>query len=224
MNIDLAIMSEKPASQSDPVETATESTNEPNDADKTEADKPSHSNAESIPATSDENADKEPCTTTLDPPTTTDDSVAKKCDTTTMDVDAKCTATNTCTDSKGNAPDDETKPNDTGKSDGADSLATGGDIPDNSANDEIFEPSLEMMVNDYDDERTLEEEEALAAAESNDPTSELDSLQRVNLYLYEKSRISQIQKFELNIFGRTYRQTIKIPNCLLISRLIHKYF
>lgn len=34
-----------------------------------------------------------------------------------------------------------------------------------------------MMVNDYDDERTLEEEEALEEAE--DPSTELSNLQRV---------------------------------------------
>lgn len=57
--------------------------------------------------------------------------------------------------------------------------STSDNIADGGANDGLFEPSVEMMVNDFDDERTLEEEEALAAAESNDPNSELDSLQRV---------------------------------------------
>lgn len=50
---------------------------------------------------------------------------------------------------------------------------------DNTAGDTLFEPSLEMMVNDFDDERTLEEEEALAATESEDPTAELSNLERV---------------------------------------------
>lgn len=45
--------------------------------------------------------------------------------------------------------------------------------------DSLFEPSVEMMVNDFDDERTLEEEEALAATEAEDPSAELSSLQRV---------------------------------------------
>lgn len=45
--------------------------------------------------------------------------------------------------------------------------------------DILFEPSVDMMVNDFDDERTLEEEEALAAIESEDPNAELSSLQRV---------------------------------------------
>lgn len=56
------------------------------------------------------------------------------------------------------------------------------DTPTSSSsanNDSLFEPSLEMMVNDFDDERTLEEEEALAATESEDPNAELSSLQRV---------------------------------------------
>lgn len=37
-----------------------------------------------------------------------------------------------------------------------------------------------MMVNDFDDEQTLEEEEALAAGEAEDPNAELSSLQRVS--------------------------------------------
>lgn len=47
--------------------------------------------------------------------------------------------------------------------------------------DSLFEPSVEMMVNDFDDERTLEEEEALAAIEAEDPSAELSNLQRVRL-------------------------------------------
>lgn len=47
-----------------------------------------------------------------------------------------------------------------------------------SNGDSLFEPSVEMMVNDFDDERTLEEEEALADAE--DPSTELSNLQRVS--------------------------------------------
>lgn len=49
----------------------------------------------------------------------------------------------------------------------------------NGSNDSLFEPSVEMMVNDFDDERTLEEEEALAATEAEDPSTELSNLQRV---------------------------------------------
>ncbi|KAJ6641048.1 Mesoderm induction early response protein 1 [Pseudolycoriella hygida] len=44
--------------------------------------------------------------------------------------------------------------------------------------DSLFEPSVDMMVNDFDDERTLEEEEALAATEAEDPSTELSNLQR----------------------------------------------
>lgn len=47
--------------------------------------------------------------------------------------------------------------------------------------DTLFDPSIEMMVNDFDDERTLEEEEALAAGESEDSTTELTSLQKVTI-------------------------------------------
>lgn len=49
----------------------------------------------------------------------------------------------------------------------------------NTNGDSLFEPSVEMMVNDFDDERTLEEEEALAATEAEDPSTELSNLQRV---------------------------------------------
>ena len=44
--------------------------------------------------------------------------------------------------------------------------------------DSTFEPSVDMLVNDFDDERTLEEEEALAQDE--DPNDELDDLQKVS--------------------------------------------
>ncbi|XP_037925402.1 mesoderm induction early response protein 1 [Hermetia illucens] len=44
--------------------------------------------------------------------------------------------------------------------------------------DTTFEPTVDMMVNDFDDEQTLEEEEALAAQEAEDPSAELSSLQK----------------------------------------------
>lgn len=56
------------------------------------------------------------------------------------------------------------------------------DEPGNDASpsdDKLFEPSLEMMVNDYDDESTLEMEEQMASTEAQDPNAELNSLQRV---------------------------------------------
>lgn len=49
-----------------------------------------------------------------------------------------------------------------------------------SADDKLFEPSLEMMVNDFDDESTLEMEEKMASTEAEDPNAELNSLQRVS--------------------------------------------
>lgn len=51
--------------------------------------------------------------------------------------------------------------------------------------DKEFDPSAEMMVNDFDDERTLEEEEAMEATE--DTHQELDNLKEVSavtLYLF----------------------------------------
>lgn len=72
---------------------------------------------------------------------------------------------------------DETKINaSTDDLDGKLNLAS---AADNASGDTLFEPSLEMMVNDFDDERTLEEEEALAATESQDPSAELSNLERV---------------------------------------------
>lgn len=50
----------------------------------------------------------------------------------------------------------------------------------NSNDDKLFEPSLEMMVNDFDDESTLELEEKIASKEDEDPNSELNSLQKVS--------------------------------------------
>ncbi|XP_057652431.1 mesoderm induction early response protein 1-like isoform X2 [Diorhabda carinulata] len=49
---------------------------------------------------------------------------------------------------------------------------------DSPTKDKIFDPSIDMLVNDFDDERTLEEEEALAAGEFQDPDAELSSLQK----------------------------------------------
>lgn len=54
-------------------------------------------------------------------------------------------------------------------------------VTDPNANDDkLFEPSLEMMVNDFDDESTLELEEKMASTEAQDPNAELNSLQRVS--------------------------------------------
>ncbi|GFY05802.1 mesoderm induction early response protein 3 [Trichonephila clavipes] len=47
---------------------------------------------------------------------------------------------------------------------------------DLSDSDQDFDPSAEMLVNDFDDEYTLEEEEAMESTES--VTHELDDLQR----------------------------------------------
>lgn len=55
----------------------------------------------------------------------------------------------------------------------------GGTDP-NTIDDRLFEPSLEMMVNDFDDESTLEMEEKMASTEAQDPNAELNSLQRVS--------------------------------------------
>ena len=49
--------------------------------------------------------------------------------------------------------------------------------------DEDFDPTAEMMVDDYDDERTLDEEEAMSEEdESESVGNELDQLQKVRFY------------------------------------------
>ena len=53
-------------------------------------------------------------------------------------------------------------------------------IGDSNSRGSEFEPTADMMVHDYDDERTLEEEEALDGDE--DSQSELASLQKVSAY------------------------------------------
>lgn len=54
-------------------------------------------------------------------------------------------------------------------------------VPLTSADtDKDFDPSADMMVHDYDDERTLDEEEAMTSGES--CTGELDDLQKVILF------------------------------------------
>lgn len=67
----------------------------------------------------------------------------------------------------------------------------------------LFEPTVEMMVNDFDDERTLDEEEALAAGEQQDPKAELSSLQEegdmpleelLALYGYDKNMDKRIHE------------------------------
>ncbi|XP_068146677.1 mesoderm induction early response protein 1 [Drosophila tropicalis] len=48
--------------------------------------------------------------------------------------------------------------------------------PTSSMADTTFEPTIEMMVNDFDDEATLNEEEALALEEHNNPEDEIARL------------------------------------------------
>ncbi|XP_055857738.1 mesoderm induction early response protein 1-like [Episyrphus balteatus] len=52
--------------------------------------------------------------------------------------------------------------------------------------DTTFEPSIDMMVNDFDDEQTLTEEEALAELESQDPADEIETLQKESEMPLEK--------------------------------------
>jgi len=51
------------------------------------------------------------------------------------------------------------------------------DSSNNSGDGEVFEPTAEMLVNDFDDERTLDEEEAME--EADDQKNELSNLEKV---------------------------------------------
>ncbi|XP_037952218.1 mesoderm induction early response protein 1 [Teleopsis dalmanni] len=57
-----------------------------------------------------------------------------------------------------------------------DPLSPSSSVSQNIGSDATFEPTIDMMVNDFDDEQTLNEEEALAALESQDPQEEIDTL------------------------------------------------
>ncbi|KAL3276347.1 hypothetical protein HHI36_011730 [Cryptolaemus montrouzieri] len=59
-----------------------------------------------------------------------------------------------------------------------DSMKKDGKTKNCKQEDKLFDPSIEMLMNDFDDERTLEEEEALAAEEPVDASVELSILQR----------------------------------------------
>lgn len=87
---------------------------------------------------------------------------------------------------------------------------TGAGTTSGTAADSLFEPSVEMMVNDFDDERTLEEEEALAATESEDPSAELSNLQRVRYNLYGiRAKYNNICTNQHSFFtSLTYRSTV----------------
>lgn len=62
----------------------------------------------------------------------------------------------------------------------ADIVAVDGNDNPSPKKDKLFDPTVDMLINDFDDERTLEEEEALAAGDSDDPIAELNSLQKVS--------------------------------------------
>lgn len=68
----------------------------------------------------------------------------------------------------------------------------------NTSDDKLFEPSLEMMVNDFDDESTLELEEKMASTEAQDPNAELNSLQKV------RKRFHSMMQFDLFFIASSY--------------------
>lgn len=70
----------------------------------------------------------------------------------------------------------------------ADIVTVDGNENSSSTKDKLFDPSVDMLINDFDDERTLEEEEALAAVdEGEDPITELSHLQKVKEQNYQLS-------------------------------------
>lgn len=78
-------------------------------------------------------------------------------------------------------------------------------------NDKLFEPSLEMMVNDFDDESTLELEEQMASTEAQDPNAELNSLQRVSALMHFLIKIS------INYFSKKHLFIFRNRICRLRS-------
>lgn len=70
----------------------------------------------------------------------------------------------------------------------------------NASDDKLFEPSLEMMVNDFDDESTLELEEKMASTEAQDPNAELNSLQKVRMTISLcDERFHYVMKFDFSL-------------------------
>lgn len=55
---------------------------------------------------------------------------------------------------------------------------------ESDAGDTEFEPTAEMMMDEYDDERTLDEAEAEAANEGEDQEEEISNLQKVEELVY----------------------------------------
>lgn len=67
--------------------------------------------------------------------------------------------------------------------------------------DKEFEPTIEMMIHDFDDEQTLEEEERQAAAEANQE-NELDQLQKVRNF--DLSVEKSVYRFYFCFTGRRH--------------------
>ena len=61
-------------------------------------------------------------------------------------------------------------------------ITQGSKVKEPSSPGDEFELTAEMMVNDFDDERTLDEEEALE--ESEEQQSELSNLEKVKNYCF----------------------------------------
>lgn len=86
----------------------------------------------------------------------------------------------------------------------ADVVALEGTENSSSTKDKLFDPSVDMLINDFDDERTLEEEEALAAVdEGEDAISELSHLQKV----VENSGVVNMFVFTRNFEGEQHAFT-----------------
>lgn len=69
------------------------------------------------------------------------------------------------------------------------------------SDDHDFEPSADMLVHDFDDERTLEEEELLETADETN-ANEIEDLERVSFGLLKCGSLSLIagQRFDLSFY------------------------
>lgn len=72
--------------------------------------------------------------------------------------------------------------------------------------DTTFEPSIDMMVNDFDDEQTLTEEEALAELEAQDPADEIETLQKESEIPLEKLLAHYRQHVEQDYQQRRHKR------------------
>lgn len=85
--------------------------------------------------------------------------------------------------------------------------------------DQDFDPSVEMMVDDFDDERTLEEEEAIAEEDSKE---EIDELTKVSGRLIDFNWCSsQMQSKQSNSYWFGNEKIYYV--CFLVLEVVFVY-